>query len=212
MKKVYIFDLDGTLVDAYYAIYRSLNFTLTKLGYKEVSYFRVKKAVGRGDELFIKSFFPLEVFKKALSLYRKHHKKTLLNYVKLKPYAKNVLYLLKRKKKLIAIASNRPTFFSKIILRKLFLNKYIHYLLCADRLSKLKPHPEILFKIMEKLKVSKEEVVFVGDMDIDMETAKRAGVDSIFLKGGSSSLKEVKNKFNGVKIANSLKDVLEAYE
>ncbi|GEM_PF-4991915 len=86
------------------------------------------------------------------------------------------------------------------------------YLLCADRVNNLKPHPEILFKIMEKLKVSKEEVVFVGDMDIDMETAKRAGVDSIFLKGGSSSLKEVKNKFNGVKIANSLKDVLEAYE
>ncbi|RKY30353.1 MAG: phosphoglycolate phosphatase [Candidatus Omnitrophota bacterium] len=211
MKKLFIFDLDGTLVDSYQAIQKSLNFTLKKLGYKEVSYAKVKRAVGWGDELFIKSFFKEQDTKRALKLYRKHHKNSLLRYVRLKPFAKKLLYLLKKKKKIIALASNRPTLFTKAILKKLNIAKYIDFVLCADSVKKIKPHPQIIFKIIKKFKLPKKDAVVIGDMDIDLEAAKRAGIDSIFIKGGSTSLNTIRKKFGDVKVISTLEEVLKLY-
>ena len=75
-KKLFIFDLDGTLADAYLAIQKSMNYTLKRLGYPEVSLSRVKKRVGKGDEKFITSFFPEKDQKKAIKIYRAQHKKS----------------------------------------------------------------------------------------------------------------------------------------
>jgi len=202
-KRLFIFDLDGTLADAYGAIERSINFALRKLGLPPVTYREVKKRVGRGDRLFMRSFFPAKDMEKALKLYRPHHAKALLKYTILKPYAKKLLYTLKKEKKLLAIASNRPYYYTNIILKTLGIRKYFDVILCADQINSLKPDPKILYNIIKKLGVSKEETVYTGDMDIDMETAKRAKVDAIFITGGSSTLSAVK-KYKNKKVARSL--------
>lgn len=210
MKKLYIFDLDGTLVDAYRAIWLSLNFTRRKLGYPEVSYDEVKRKVGKGDKLFILTFFPKQDLEPALKLYREHHKKTLLQYAQTYPYARWLLYQLKRKGKLVAIASNRPMYYTNLVLKKLNLKKYIDYILCADKIKTLKPDPKVLKLILKKLNVKKEDAVFIGDMDIDLETAKRAGVDAVYVKGGSSSLFSVA-KYRNKKVASSLRAILKLF-
>jgi len=207
MKKLFIFDLDGTLVDAYTAIERSMNFTLRKLGLPSVAYKEVKRRVGRGDKLFMRSFFPAKDMEKALKIYRPHHAKALLRYTKLRPYAKKLLYTLKREKKFLAIASNRPFYFTNIILKKLGIKKYFNIVLCADQINSLKPNPKILYAIIKKLSVSKKEAVYTGDMDIDMETAKRGNIDAIFITGGSSALNSVK-KYKNKKVISSLKEIL----
>lgn len=209
-KKSYIFDLDGTLVDAYKGIQASLNYVLTKLGRKPVSLNKVKRSVGRGDELFIKQFFPDNNWRKALSLYRQHHKDALVKYVTLRPGAKRLLSRLKKRDKFIGVASNRPTPFSQVIIEKLGLDKYIDYMLCADRKKHLKPAPYLIERIMEKFNVDRKETVFVGDMAIDAQTAKNAEVDFIFIKGGSSCLKELKGYKK--KVVNELNDILRLYE
>lgn len=191
-KKLFIFDLDGTLVDSYLAIQKSLNATRKKFGFKEIGLKRVIKAVGKGDRKFIQEFFPPELEDKALKIYRKQHKIDLLKYVKPMPYAKELLRFLKKRKIKIAIASNRPTKFTHLILNKLSMKKYIDYVLCGDRIKKLKPEPEIVFKILEKYKLSPHQTVFVGDMVIDIETAKNAGIDSVAITTGSSTQKELK--------------------
>jgi len=211
MKKLLIFDLDGTLADTYTAIYESLNFTLEKLGYKPVSFLKAKLAVGRGDNLFIKEFFEDKDIEKAAQLFKKHHKYSLLKFTHPRPYAKKTLYLLKRKKKKIALASNRPTPFTLLILKKLEIKKYIDFVLCADKVEKLKPDPEIIFQILEKFKCIKDEAVFVGDMDIDVLTAHRAGVEAVFIKGGSTPLKKIKKEFKKIKIILNLKELLSLY-
>ena len=203
VKRLFIFDLDGTLADAYGAIEKSINFTLKRLGLPLVAYQEVKKRVGRGDRLFMKSFFPAKDMEKVLKVYRPHHAKALLRYTRLKPYAKKLLYTLKKEKKLLAIASNRPYYYTNIILKKLGIRKYFDVVLCADQINSLKPGPKILYTIIKKLGVSKEETVYTGDMDIDMETAKRAKVDAIFITGGSSTINAVK-KYENKKVIHSL--------
>ena len=205
-KKLYIFDLDGTLADAYTAIEKSMNFTLKKLGHAPIKHEEVKRRVGRGDKLFMRSFFPEKDIEKALELYRPHHKKALLKYARLKPHAKKLLYTLKRRKKFLAIASNRPGYFTNIIVKKLGIRKYFDIVLCADQIKSLKPNPKILYTIIKKLGAAKKDSVYIGDMDIDMETARRAKVDAIFITGGSSAVNSVK-KYKK-KIISSLAEIL----
>ncbi|MFH1092558.1 MAG: HAD family hydrolase [Candidatus Omnitrophota bacterium] len=204
-KKLFIFDLDGTLADAYRAIEKSLNFTRLKLGYKKVSIDAVKKNVGNGDKNFIAAFFPKTSVNAALALYRAHHKQSLKRYAKMKPYARMLLYNLKRKKKLVAMATNRPAYYTNILLTSLKVKEYFDFVLCADQIKSLKPDPKILRMIFKKLNIKKSEAVFAGDMVVDMETAKRAGVDAVFINGGSNSIKEVR-AYKNKKIVYSLRN------
>ncbi len=210
-KKVFIFDLDGTLVDAYQAIVDSLNFTRQKLGYSKVSFAKIKRSVGGGDKLFSRIFFePVDV-EKALEIYRRQHKKDVLETAKLLPDTKRVLISLKKKGRLLAIASNRPKPYTDIIVRKLKIKPYFDIIRCADEIKALKPKPKILNTILRDFKVKKQEAVYIGDMDIDLETAQRAKVDAVFIKNGSSSLAEVK-KYRQKKIISRLSQLLTLYD
>ena len=209
-KKLFIFDVDGTLVNSYIAIQRSLNFALGKLGHPKVSYQRVKRSVGRGDKIFILNFFSPKDMARALKIYRDHHKKSLLTYSKLRPQARLLLKALKRRGSILGVASNRPSPFTDIILKKLGIKKYFGYILCADQIRSLKPNPKILNSIVKKFSLNKQESVFIGDMDIDLEAAQRAGIDAIFVKGGSSSLKSVA-KYKDKKTVAHLSQILNLY-
>lgn len=201
--KSVIFDLDGTLVDAYEAIIKSVNFTLSEMGYPEASRLRICRAVGWGDKRLLGVFVEEKDIESALVIYRKHHRTSLKSSAKLLPYANEILRYLTKNGFKIAIASNRPTEFTDIILRRLALKKYFDYVLCADRLARGKPHPEILLKIIKKLKVRPSEVVYVGDMAIDVEAAHAAGIKPIAISGGSSTLAQIK-KARPFKIIKSL--------
>jgi len=209
-KKLYIFDLDGTLADAYHAIEKSLNFTLKKIGLPTVSYLEAKRKVGRGDRIFMETFFPKESIKRALKIYRAHHKEAVLTHTRLKPNAKKILHTLRHRGKITAIASNRPSYFTNLILKALGISKYFNLVLCADQLKCNKPNPRILNTIVKKFALKKQDAVFVGDMDIDLKTAKRAKIDFVFIRGGSTPLSAIR-KHKDIRIINSLKEILGLY-
>ncbi len=189
-----IFDLDGTLVDAYRAIIRSFNFTMQKLNYPRQDDLTIRRAVGWGDENLLKPFINLKDLRKALLLYRRHHKTALLEYSRLFPNVESVLRYLKDRGYKLAIASNRPTRFSRILIRHLGLSKYFDYVLCADKLKYGEPHPEILNKIMQRFSLKPGQALYVGDMVIDAEVARRAKVASVIVTTGSSTTREVKKE------------------
>ncbi len=209
-KKLFIFDLDGTLVDAYRAIEKSVNFTLVRLGYPPASYAEVKRRVGRGDRMLIMQFIRKKDGDRAMAIYRPHHRKTLPAYTRLRPGARKTLSILKRRKKLIAIASNRPRAFTDVILKKLNLKRYLEFVLCADEINSRKPRPKIINLIRRRFRAEKSETVYVGDMDIDLETARRAGVDAVFIRGGSSPLSAAK-RYRRKKVISSPAELLTLY-
>ena len=186
-----IFDLDGTLVDAYPAIVESFNHTMTRMRLPLKDPLTIKRAVGWGDTNLLKPFVGEKNIKKALRFYRRHHQYSLGRKTRFLPRAKGLLSFLKKKGYRLALASNRPARFTRIILKHLAMNKYFDYVLCGDQLKKAKPHPDIILKILKKLSVSSREAVFVGDMTVDVISGKKAKVKTIAVLTGSSSKKEI---------------------
>lgn len=192
--KLIIFDLDGTLVDAYGAIIRSFNFSLQKLGYPKQKDLAIRRAVGWGDEKLLEPFIRPRDLKRAVAIYRKQHKKDLIKYSCLLPGAKKVLGRLKDKGYKLAVASNRPIQFSLILIAHLGLDRYFDFMLCADKLRRAKPHPDMLRKIMLKFSVKPKEAVYVGDMALDAQAGRRAGVKAVIVTTGSSAESEIKQE------------------
>lgn len=192
--KLIIFDLDGTLIDAYPAIIESFNYTMQRLNYLPQSGLTIRRAVGWGDKNLLKPFIKEKDLDKAISIYRGHHKLALLRESRLFPKVDKVLTYLKNKGYKLAIASNRPSQFSWILIRHLRLKKYFDYILCADRLKYIKPHPEIINKIMQRFSVKPHETLYVGDMAIDVQAGKAAEVGTIIVTTGSSTKQEIKRE------------------
>jgi len=205
-KKLIIFDLDGTLINAYQAIIESVHYTLSILGYKLPSDLNIRKCVGWGDEYLLAQFIRKVDLARALVKYRIHHAKALTKYAYLYPGVRLLLRRLQQKKYLLGVASNRPTKFSIILLKHLKIRKYFKYVLCADKLKKGKPHPEILNNIIKASGLDKQQVYYVGDMAIDAQAGKRARIKTVIVTTGSSSKREI-SKAKPYRIIKSIKEL-----
>jgi phosphoglycolate phosphatase len=189
--KLVIFDLDGTLVDAYTAITESFNYTMTRCGYPRQDARYIRRAVGWGDRNLLAPFVKPRQLAGALLTYRRHHAQALRKNSRLIPGARRLLAYLKSKGYTLAVASNRPTKFSRIIIRHLKLDRYFSCVLCADTLPHGKPHPEILRRIMGRFSLGPSQTLYVGDMAIDAQAARRAKVKTVIVTGGSSKRAEI---------------------
>jgi phosphoglycolate phosphatase len=192
--RLIIFDLDGTLLDAYGAIIESFNYAMRKVASPKRDSLTIRRAVGWGDENLLRPFVGKDVLRKALRIYRSHHKHSLIRQTHLFPGSEKLLSSLKAKGYKLAVASNRPTRFSRILIRHLKIDKYFDYMLCADKLKQGKPHPQILNAIRKRLKVRASETLYVGDMIIDIQAGRRAHVLTVAVATGSSTFLELKKE------------------
>lgn len=189
--KAVIFDLDGTLVNAYPAVERSMNYALVRSGFPKVSAYTIKRSVGWGDRHLIEGFVGREHAPRVLKIYREHHQQSLRTGVRFLPGAARLLKDLDRRGYLLAIASNRPTKFTRIILKVLNIEHHFDHVLCGDKIERPKPYPDILRLILKKYKLRTHEALYVGDMTIDVQTGNSARVKTVAVLTGSSTRKEI---------------------
>ena len=189
--KLVIFDLDGTLVDAYKAVASSLNYTLGQLNRAPVDDEVIKRTVGWGDRHLIGAFVPENDLDKALSIYRWHHSRALKEGTVFLSGAKLLIDDLKARGYSLAVASNRPTRFTHIILKHLRVRDHFECVLCADKVVHPKPAPDILEAILKKFSLTPGEALYVGDMTIDVETGNKVGLRTVIVLTGSSTREEI---------------------
>ena len=189
--RLVIFDLDGTLIDAYAAITASFNHAMRALGFPLQKPRTIKKAVGWGDAALLCPFIGRENVPRALQIYRQHHKQALLKKSRLIKGARATLYYLRKKGYRLAVASNRPSKFSRILIKHLKIDAFFDAVLCGDEFTKGKPDPQIIFTVLKRLSVAKSKALYVGDMALDVQTGNAAGVKTIAVLTGSSTRSEI---------------------
>lgn len=184
----YIWDLDGTLIDSYPMIMKSLmdvlDYFKIKLEKEYVYNFIMQKSVHEFlEELSNTYSIDLDILR---IKHRDFEIKTERNVV-LMDYAKETLEGIINRKDINFIYTHKGPI-SKEILKDLGIYSYFKDVITSEDGFKKKPDPEGINYILKKYNINKEEVYYVGDRPLDVLCAKNANVKSILYKKEGSPI------------------------
>jgi phosphoglycolate phosphatase len=190
MYKYFIFDLDGTLVNTLSDLKNAMNRMLRELSFPEVDEAGVLKAINHGVVEFVKGCLPEDVrndeelLNKALEIYQGYYTKGYLINTAPYPCIPEALEYLKSKGVKMAVFSNKQDDMTRAICDKLFPGVFDTVLGGRTGRFHHKPSPEGALYIADVLGADPDEIAFVGDSDVDMHTAKNAGMHPIGVSWG----------------------------
>lgn len=190
MKKLLIFDLDGTLGDTLPTLTESMNSVLSEFSYPLVDDAHICSAIGNGMELMCRRCIPSEHYDNAdiylpfLASYKAAYAKNYLNIDE--PYAglAETIAELKSRGYAIAALSNKPHRYTVDIVEKLFGKGYFADIRGMIEGVPTKPDPTSFLDIASKLGFTAENTVMVGDSEPDINVANNAGANCIAVTWG----------------------------
>jgi 2-phosphoglycolate phosphatase len=183
--KAVIFDFDGTLVDSYQAITASVNHVRAAHHLPPLSEPEVRRCVGRGPAYLLQHTVPGTNLDQDLARYRAHHPSVLRSGTRLLPGVAETLRSLKNSGLHLAVCSNKPRDFTRELLHFLNLSALIEVVVGPEDAPRIKPAPDMLLAALKELKLAPAETLYVGDMVVDIETARAAGVTVWVIPTGS---------------------------
>ena len=182
-----VFDLDGTLIDGYAAIEDALGHAMSALGFPSPGRERVKEMVGHGLEKLLEQAVGEELASEGVRLFREFYPKVAVEKSILLPGVPEVLRKLSRSGFSLALASNKPLRFSRLILESKGVAGYFREFAGPDPMHAPKPDPAMLHVLMAAMGSTPEVTVCIGDMEVDVEFARAGGCRAIVLPTGSRS-------------------------
>jgi 2-phosphoglycolate phosphatase len=186
-----VFDLDGTLLDSYAAIHESLNSVLRAFGRPEVTLGETRTRVGYGLEALIAGCLGPQDVAEGVRLFRESYERAGPESSSLLPGADDVTRTLAARGLPLAIASNKPAYFSRQLLSRLGIADRFAVITGPDDGFPPKPAPHMVLVALAKMGTKASESLFVGDMPIDVATARAAGMPVAVLPTGSATRAEL---------------------
>ncbi len=194
MKKLLIFDLDGTLVDTLVDLKNAVNHALLLKNYPKRSLEQIRKAIGNGVAKLVARSIPNGTdnpdYDDTLAEFRKYYSKHSVDYTKPYPGVHEELINLKSQGYLIAVATNKLTEISRPLLNGLYPNIF-DYIQGDEPGMDRKPAPMMIETICKILNVKKSDAFYIGDTNVDMETAENSGVDYVLVTYGFRTKEEL---------------------
>lgn len=183
----YIFDLDGTLLYTLDDLTNSVNHAMTEFGLPEHSIEDVRRMVGNGIKKLIERAIPNgkenQQYENIYSSFMEHYLKHNLDTTKPYDGIIETLDALKKRGKKMAVVSNKYYKATEELCRH-FFRDYIDVAIGESEKIRKKPAPDSVFEAIKRLGVSKEHCVYVGDSEVDIETAKNSGLPCISVLWG----------------------------
>ncbi len=180
-----IYDCDGVLFDSLEANTKLYNDLCARVGRgplreEELKYVHTHTVFEALHFIFGKEN---DLEKRALEILKQKQVdlKDYIEYLKMEPHLLQTLEKLKEKGILRVINTNRTTSM-KYIMEKYDLWQYFEMVVTALDVKNPKPHPESIEKILREFNLNKEEAIFVGDSDVDQQTAESSGVRFVAYK------------------------------
>jgi 2,3-diketo-5-methylthio-1-phosphopentane phosphatase/HAD superfamily hydrolase (TIGR01509 family) len=189
-----IFDLDGTLIEAYEAIYLGLKEALQHFRREIFPFSDLRKYLRPDLETTLAQFFSPKEVLKGIPIMRGKYEEVYLDKTHFLDGAREVLEALHSKGIILGVASNKFGRFSRGALMHLGVSDYFKSVLGAGDVPRNKPFPDMIHTALREMDLPPEEVVFVGDTITDIETGKQAGVDVYALPTGFHSKIELSQK------------------
>ena len=210
INKAVLFDLDGTLLDTLGDLTNAVNYLLKKHGFPERGSQEIRSYLGNGARELVRLSLPQKVSEDELDGYLEEYKLYYNAHSKIetKPYD-GVVELLKSLRKrgiLTAVVSNKPDLATRILCEEYF-GELVDFALGDRPDIKRKPDAEPIRFVIKKLNCS--AVVYVGDSEVDVMTAKNAGIPCISVTWGFRDL-ELLEEYGAEIFANDVKE-LEKY-
>lgn len=185
MKKLIFYDLDGTLVDTRKDIAMAANYMREALGLTPIEEKEVERHVGHGLHHLIQGCLGTKdekMVEKGAKFYRRHYEEHMLDHSRVYPGVVDLLEYFKDRCQ--AVITNKPNPFSEDLLKALNISAYFKYVMAGNSPYPKKPDPAAIIGVMKETNAISEEVLFIGDSLIDIETARNAGVAVAVLTHG----------------------------
>lgn len=211
MKKLIIFDLDGTLLNTIADLANATNHALAELGFGMHPLDSYPTFVGNGiRKLFERALPPTrkdrveDVRELFIPYYDAHNADETSIYTGITP----LLEELHAKGLQLAVASNKYQSATEKLIRHYFPNIPFVSVLGQREGIPVKPHPDIVNSILQHAGVTTEDTLYIGDSGVDMQTAHNAQVESVGVTWGFRP--QVELVLNGAQhIANQPSDILQ---
>lgn len=195
MKKLCVFDLDGTLVDSIADIAAALNHALGVMHREPHPVEAYYRMVGDGMELLCRRAMGAasqEETDRLIALYQKEY---LANCcVRTRPYPgiPELLEALKAAGYLLAVLSNKPQEQTQEVVGTLFPGAPFFMALGQSPRFPKKPEPDSMLYLLEQAGADREETWYIGDSDVDVQLGQRAGVETVGVSWGFRGNRELR--------------------
>lgn len=197
MKRLVIFDLDGTLLYTIDDLANATNHALCQLGYAPHSMAVYPMMVGNGVRKLLERALPAEartteimaaMYKEFVTYYNDHLWDTTRPYTGIV----SLVETLHSKGIAMAVASNKYESAVKRLIPNFFGDGTFSSICGSVDGVPNKPDPSIVFRVLTEVPTAKAEVLYVGDSAVDIETARRACVESVAVTWGFRSEHELR--------------------
>lgn len=204
-----IFDLDGTLLNTLEDLHDCVNVIMERFGWAGHSLGQIRKFVGNGIGKLMERSVPggreNEQFEKAFSEFKSYY--TSHCQIRTRPYD-GVVELMQRLAEngyRMAIVSNKNDAAVKE-LNQIYFDRYIKAAIGDRAGARRKPAPDSVIMALHELGSEKEKAVYIGDSEVDYETAKNSGLDCILVSWGFRD-RELLERMEGAVVVDTCEEI-----
>lgn len=186
-----LFDLDGTLIDQFQAIYKAFSQVINEMGFPVPSFETVKKAVGGASDTTMAKLIGKEHAKEAVERLRPIFEKEMLNDLFVLPGAFEILKFCNTNNIKTAVLTNKYGPHARAACEFLQLLPPLEFALGANDTQWKKPEIELTQLALSKIGHSNQDTVYIGDSPYDFQTAKNANMRCFLLSTGTHNESEL---------------------
>ena len=214
MKKLLIFDLDGTLLDTLSDLANAVNFALEEYHLEKKSKEYVRKSIGNGVSMLIARCIPDGLsnpkHEEILATFRNYYFDHYLNNTIPYKGMENTLIKLKEYGYQLAVVSNKIDRITKDLITHFFPDVFDAIQGDTSSLKK-KPHPDMVNHVLETLRVDRKDACYIGDTNVDYETAINSKLDVLLVTYGYRTKEEMEEYNISAPRVDSPKEILEYF-
>lgn len=176
------FDLDGTVTDSVRDIADAMNWALAQLNLPTFPREAYCHKAGRGMDQLCKACLPSGqegLFDRLRSLYNDRYAAHCCDHTALYPGISDALAQLRQAGLTLAVVSNKPQSQADVVARRVLKDCGFARVMGKQPQFPIKPDPASLLWLMEQMGAKREESIYIGDSDVDIQLGKRAGLATV---------------------------------